>query len=96
MSLLHLVERPEDALRRIHGWTRPGGLFVSSTACLADGMGWLRPFLVAGRWIGKLPFVQFLSEKRLVAMIEAAGFEVERVWRPGPRAAVFVMARRPG
>jgi len=95
LSLLHLVERPEEALRRIHGWTRPGGVFVSSTACLADGMSWLRPILAVGRWIGRVPFVQFLSQDRLVEMIAEAGFEVERVWRPGPRAATFVIARRP-
>ena len=96
MSLLHLLEDPDAALRRIHGWVKPGGVFVSSTVCLADSHGWLRAVLPVMRWLGKAPPVRFERQEALVGRIEAAGFEVERVWRPTRKAAAFVVARRPG
>lgn len=95
MSLLHLLEDPDAALRRIRDWVKPGGVFVSSTVCLADSHGWLRPVLPLLRLAGFAPPVRFERQETLIRRIEAAGFEVERIWRPTPRAAVFVAARRP-
>lgn len=96
MSLLHLLEDPDAALRRIHGWVKPGGVFVSSTVCLGDSHGWLRPVVRVMRWLGKAPPVRFERQDALLGRIEAAGFALERVWRPTSRAAVFAVARRPG
>ena len=36
MSLLHLVQTPDDFLRIIHKKLRKDGLFISSTMCLGD------------------------------------------------------------
>ncbi|MEM6440447.1 MAG: methyltransferase domain-containing protein [Pseudomonadota bacterium] len=95
MSLLHLLEDPDAVLRRVFGWVKPGGVFVSSTVCLGDSHRWLRPVIEVMRWLGKAPPVRFERREVLVGRIEAAGFEVERVWRPTSKAAVFVVARRP-
>ncbi|MEO0683335.1 MAG: class I SAM-dependent methyltransferase [Pseudomonadota bacterium] len=95
MSLMHLVEDQPAALRRIRDWLRPGGAFVSSTVCLADGLGFLRPVLPVLRWLGRAPHVHFLRREAWIRTLREAGFEVERDWRPGRRAAVFVVARKP-
>ena len=33
LSVLHLLDDPDAAIRRIHDLVKPGGVFVSSTAC---------------------------------------------------------------
>ena len=95
LSVLHLLDDPDAAIRRIHDLVKPGGVFVSSTACLSDS--WLRYLglvLPVGRWLGKLPMVRILSADRLTSSIRHAGFQIEYEWRPKPTAALFVVARK--
>lgn len=94
MSLLHLLPDRAGTLRQLHALLKPGGVFVSSTFCFAEGFRPLLPVLVAGRAIGVFPAVRILRQKHLLAEIAAAGFRVTRVWHPKPRAAVFVIAER--
>jgi hypothetical protein len=48
------------------------------------------------RLVGLAPAgVQFFTARDLRAAVERAGFEVVEDWRPGPRKAVFLVARRP-
>lgn len=96
LSLLHLLEDPEAALARARAWLKPGGVFVSSTACLADDMPWMRWLLPVLRRLGVAPYVNVLSETDLVAALARQGFEIERRWKPGKRQALFLIARRPG
>ena len=62
MSIIHLLTDRRAALKKVHSQTAPNGVFISSTACLKDSMGYLRPVLWIGRLIGKLPFVDFFSK----------------------------------
>ncbi len=96
LSLLHLVDDLDVALASIHDMLEPGGLFVSNTACLADGMNWLRPIVAVGRWTGKLPPVAFLGRDRLLQSMHRCGFEIEHQYRPGKGRVVFLVARRGG
>ena len=95
LSVLHLLDDPDAAIRRIHDLVKPGGVVVSSTACLSDS--WLRYLglvLPVGRWLGKLPMVRILSADRLTSWFRQAGFQIEYEWRPKPTAALFVVARK--
>jgi len=95
MSLLHLLKEPEPVIGRIHGMLKPGGYFISSTACLGDSM--LRALKYAGpvgRAVGLLPDVTVFGEADLVRMIEGQGFAIEHRWQPKKMAAVFVVARK--
>ncbi|MBY6204841.1 class I SAM-dependent methyltransferase [Halomonas denitrificans] len=96
LSLLHLVDDLDEALASIRDLVEPGGLFVSNTTCLGDGMNWLRPILAVGRWIGKVPPVAFLRTHDLVRRVRASGFEIEHEYRPasGKGRVVFLIARR--
>lgn len=96
MSLLHLVRDRPGALRRIRDLIKPGGYFISSTACIADGMGYLRPILPVMRLFGAAPWVAVFKEEQLRAEIEAGGFEILERFRPEKAAAVFFVARRTG
>lgn len=95
LSILHLLRDRPAALSTIHRVLKPGGRFISSTMCLRDSfLRFALPALLAGRAIGRLPYVSLVRETDLLAEIRAAGFEIETNWRPGKSKATFVIARR--
>ena len=51
-SILHLLEDKETVIAAVYRMLKPGGVFVSSTVCLADGYKWLKPLLPVGRFLG--------------------------------------------
>ena len=95
LSLLHLLDDPREAIRKVYGWLKPGGVFVTSTACLADTMGYLKYILPVVRFFGRAPKVTFLARDQLRQDHEDAGFVIEQEWQPGRNAAVFMIARKP-
>ncbi len=95
LSLLHLLDDREPAIRKVHSMLKPGGVFVSSTACLGDHMKWFRFIGPVGRWLGLIPLVRIFSRAELLDSIRAAGFEIDYEWRPGKGKAVFVIAKKP-
>ncbi len=95
-SILHLVDDEQALIRQAFQWLKPGGLFVSSTTCLGGVMPYLRVVLPLGHALGLLPKVRFFTSDNLLAAMRAAGFTIEEQWQPGPKKALFVIARKPG
>lgn len=96
MSILHLLEDRDAVIARVFDILKPGGHFVSSTACIGDSMRWLGAIAPLGRALGLLPMLNVMSHGQLRDAITGAGFTIEHDWRPGPQAAVFLIARKPG
>lgn len=96
LSLLHLLDDREEAIAKIHKVLKPGGVFVSSTACLGGTMKILKFILPIGRFLGLLPLVRFFTEKDLADSFVDAGFEIEHQWQPDKGKAVFIVARKGG
>ncbi len=94
-SLLHLLDDRDAAIAKIHALLKPGGIFISSTMCISDGLGFMRPILPLGRILGLFPVVKVFSSDSLRGAIESAGFEIVEDWRPGKRKATFLVARKP-
>jgi ubiquinone/menaquinone biosynthesis C-methylase UbiE len=96
LSILHLVEDMEAVIAKVHAMLKPDGIFVSSTACLGDGMKFLKFVAPVGRLVGLMPLVKVFTEEELAESIADAGFEIERQWRPDSdnRKAVFIVARK--
>lgn len=94
LSVLHLMEDRDATIRTIHRLLKPGGLFISSTACIADFAGFFRFIGPIGRAVGLLPVLNIMSHNELVADLESAGFAIEHDWQPGARKAVFIVARK--
>lgn len=95
-NVLHLLEDRAAALTKVHHILRPGGVFVSSTACAAKAPWLFRAILKVGYAVRLLPLFHFLTEDRLKADIKAAGFDLVEEWLPpGGRSALFVIARKP-
>ncbi|WP_417468434.1 class I SAM-dependent methyltransferase [Maricaulis sp.] len=95
LSILHLLEDRDAAIARVHELVRPGGVFVSSTACLGDKMWFFSLIAPIGRFFGLLPMVRVFTVKQLVRSLRQAGFEIEEEWQPEKSIAVFIVARKP-
>jgi ubiquinone/menaquinone biosynthesis C-methylase UbiE len=94
LSILHLLEDKDATIARVHGMLKPGGLFVSSTACLGNSMRWFRFVAPIGRALGLIPLVRIFTEEDLDESLERAGFAIEHSWQPGKGKAVFIVARK--
>lgn len=98
-NYLHLVADLPATLARIHAMLRPGGRFISKTACVAELNVFIRMAIPLMRLVGKAPAtVAVFDEATLVAAIAEAGFVVEQVERHGAKGKdvrAFVIAARP-
>jgi len=92
LNLLHLLPDRTEALSRIHRLLKPGGIFISSTVCLADHLWFLRPVIPLLQWIGKAPYVSFLGSDQVLNEMAAAGFEAQEHWSHGRTNSLFLVA----
>lgn len=98
-NVLHLVPQRPAALATIMRVLKPGGLFISKTACLAEMSVLIRMAVPLMRAVGKAPYVEAFSGAELERDVRVAGFAVDECARHGstrkdPR--VFIVARKPG
>lgn len=98
MSILHLVKDRDAIIAKVQKMLKPGGVFISSTACLGDRMAWFKLIAPIGRTLGIFPYVRVMTAEELVASLEGNGFQIEERWRPnnGKAHAVFIVARKVG
>ncbi len=94
LSLLHLVEDKEALMEKAHAALKPGGVFITSTACIADFMAWMKYILPVGRALRLLPFVKVFSADELRASMKAAGFEILYDWQPAKNKGLFIVAKK--
>jgi 2-polyprenyl-3-methyl-5-hydroxy-6-metoxy-1,4-benzoquinol methylase len=95
LSILHLLENRDAAIAKVYRLLTPGGIFVSSTACIGDGMKWFKLVAPIGKLFGHLPLVKVFTSEELVASLVNAGFVIDHRWQPARGKAVFIVARRP-
>ena len=94
LSILHLVRDRAGVIAKVHRMLAPGGLFVSSSACLGDMPWFVRAFVGTGRALRIFPFVALFTKAALVRDLEKAGFEIVHDWQPGRDKAAFLVARK--
>ncbi len=93
-SILHLLKNKEAVIARVHRMLKPGGVFVSSTACLGGRVPVLRAILPVGRFLGLLPLVKFFTVEELEGDLTDAGFRIDHQWQPDKSKAVFIVATK--
>ncbi|ARB44269.1 class I SAM-dependent methyltransferase [Alloalcanivorax xenomutans] len=94
LNILHLLEDVPGAVRCVHTLLKPGGIFVSSTALVAEMAFYWRWVIPVMQRLGLAPYVSPLSEKGLVTQLTDAGFHIDHEWRV-TRESVFIIARKP-
>jgi len=93
-SILHLLPDWQAVSRRAFDLLTPGGVFITSTACIREITPLIRPLLAVGQWLGKVPVLAVFSKAQLEQGLRDAGFQLAEIWQPRPKAAVFIVARR--
>ena len=93
-NLLHLVDDREQVIESVYRKLKPGGVFVTSTACIRDMMLPLRLVVPVGLFLRVFPPVKVFSVADLKASLEKAGFEIDYEWLPRRQAAVFIVCRK--
>lgn len=96
LNILHLLADKDAAIAKVRRLLKPGGVFVSSSACIGDMTFLLRPFLAAGRFLGFFPLVNVFSKRQLTESLTTAGFVIDHLWQPGKGKSVFIVARKGG
>ncbi len=95
LNVLHLVPDKEDAIARVHKLLKPGGVFVSSTACVRDMSILFRIIAPVCNLLPLLPLVSIFTVNELEGSLTRAGFVIEHQWLPGRNKAVFIVAKKP-
>jgi len=96
LNVLHLLEDWDGVISKVHRMLKPGGVFISNTACIADTMNVFRFIAPVGKFFGLLPSVKVFTTQQLVESLTGAGFEIDHQWRPAKAMAVFIVARKAG
>ncbi len=94
LNLLHLVPDRQAALEKISKLLKPGGIFISSTVCLADKMWFMRPVIPIMQWLGKAPYVSFVKASTVLNEIQSAGFVEQESWTHGRANSLFFVAKK--
>ena len=94
LNILHLVENKDAVIAKIHKMLKPAGVFVTSTACIADMMRIFRVVVPVGRFLRLIPMVKVFSTKELQDSLTDAGFKIDYQWQPGKNKAVFMVAKK--
>lgn len=94
LSVLHLLENKEDVIAKVKKMLKPGGIFVTSTACLGDTMKFFKVIAPIGKFLGLIPLVKVFTTKELEDSLTNADFEIDYQWRPGKSKAVFIVAKK--
>ena len=94
MSILHLLRDWQGAIAKVHRLLKPGGAFVSSTACIRDMSSVLGVVLPMGHAVGLLPSLSVFRVAELRQALQQAGFAIDYEWTPGKRKAVFIVAQK--
>ncbi|NNK75897.1 MAG: class I SAM-dependent methyltransferase [Maribacter sp.] len=94
LNILHLVENRDEIIAKIHKILKPGGVFVTSTVCIADMMKIFRIVVPVGGFLRLIPLVKVFTTKDLEASLINAGFVIDFQWQPGKNKAVFIVAKK--
>jgi len=94
LSILHLLDNKERVISRVHQMLKPGGIFVTSTACLGDSVRFFKFVAPIGKVLGLMPLVKVFTTRELVASLTEAGFEIDHQWQPGKNTGVFIVAKK--
>lgn len=94
MSILHLVKNKEAVFKKVQDMLKPGGVFISSTACLGNTSVFVTLLAKVSGLVG-LVLRPFTPEELKASLVEA-GFEIDHEWLPDGEGvkAVFIVAKK--
>ncbi len=94
LSILHLLDNRDEVISKVHKMLKPGGIFVTSTACIGDTMKFFKIVAPIGKFLGLMPLVKVFTTRELEDSLTDAGFEIDYQWQPGKNKGVFIVAKK--
>ena len=96
-NILHLLADPKSAIAKTYQLLKPGGVFVTSTACLKDASPFSpwRLFIPIAQLLGKAPYVNLLRRDDLESYFTDAGFVIDFQWERKKGQGAFIIAKKP-
>lgn len=96
LNVIHLLPNRLSAIEEVARILKPGGVFISSTACLGDTyFRFLKLIAPVAMFFGLIPDVSVFTKANLISDIEKAGFTVSSQWTHGVKdMSVFLIAKR--
>ena len=97
LNILHLLDDRMTAMREVYKALKPGGHFISSTACLREKFLFtvMDPLFPLMHALGQWPKVYRFSADRLQRDMEQIGFKTVHYWQPDNGMAVFMVGQKP-
>ncbi|MBA55247.1 MAG: SAM-dependent methyltransferase [Pseudomonadales bacterium] len=90
LNVLHLMEDRDKAIEQVYQLLNPGGVFISSTACLKQGLNPYR-FIAPFTRLFKLPLVKAFTRRELEQSLERVGFNIDYRWVPDGNPLVYFL-----
>lgn len=94
-SRLHLLADRPTVMQKVRRLLKPGGYFITNTACIGDRVAVMKLLAPIGGALGVWPSFKVLNEDKLIEEREAAGFTTEYRSRPEGAMASFLVPRAP-
>ncbi len=102
LGILHLLENKKEVIAKVYKMLKPGGVFITSTACLGDTMKWFKVIAPIGRFLRLIPLVKVFTSKELENILSDAGFTIDYHWQPNKSIrkgafkfkGVFIVAKK--
>lgn len=82
LGILHLLENKKEVISKVHKILKPGGVFITSTACLGDTMKWFKAIASIGVFLRLIPLVKVFTSQELENDLIDAGFKIDYQWQP--------------
>lgn len=95
LSIIHLVDDRDDAIKFAFDALKPGGVLISSTVCLGDNLKIFKYIGPVGRFLGLMPLLRVFTTQELKDSLTDSGFDIEYEWQSGKNKGVFVASRKP-
>lgn len=97
LNILHLLDDRMAAMREVYKALKPGGHFISSTACLREKLLFtlIDPLFPLMHALGQWPKVYRLSASRIQRDMEEIGFKTVHYWQPDNGIGVFMVGQKP-
>ena len=58
LGILHLLDNKKEVIAKVYKMLKPGGVFITSTACLGDTMKWFKVIASIGVFLRLIPLVK--------------------------------------
>jgi len=99
LNVLHLMSNWKEVIAMVYNMLPPGGVFVTSTACMGDmGIFGLILKIVSktGSFLGVIPLLEIFTLDELKSSLVNAGFDIEYSWQPSRNKTAFIVAKKLG